>query len=120
MRGEKQDTLPASMRPLVVFEPVVKHNLLNVLLRVLGKVADLSQLTSERSELRAQYVRPLSLTLFGECQCEIAYAHLPQSHVQKINQPAQANARGSRQRAWQHTENFDERPGCRVLKSLPH
>ena len=23
-------------------------------------------------------------------------------------------------RPWQHTKDFDERPGCRVLKSLPH
>src|ERR1700677_2324872 len=44
----------------------------------------------------------------------------PQSHVQKIDNPGEANAHAPRQRPRENTEDFYERPGCRVLKSLPH
>src|ERR1700688_371012 len=120
MRGKKQHALAAGMRPLVVLEPVIHHDLLNILPRVLGKVADLRQLTSQRGKLGAKNLNSLRLRFFRKCQGEIAHAHLTQARVQKINQPRQPNAGGSRQRARQNTEDFDERPGCRVLKSLPH
>jgi len=68
----------------------------------------------------AQNPRPFRLAFFGKRHGEIAHTHLSQSHVQKINHPGQPNADGPSQGARQNTHDLDERPGCRVLKSLPH
>src|ERR1700739_1921029 len=120
MRSKKQHALTARMRALVVREPVIHSNLLNVLPRVFRKVADLGQLAAQRGKLGAENASSLRLRFFRKCQREIANAHLAQARVQKVTQPRQPTPGGSRQPARQNTEDFDERPGCRVLKSLPH
>src|ERR1700691_3168114 len=78
------------------------------------------QLTAQRRKLTPQNPRPLRLAFLGKHHGEIAHAHSPQSHVQKIDNPGEANAHAPRQRPRENTEDFYERPGCRVLKSLPH
>src|ERR1700685_1472992 len=117
---QKQHSLATRIGLLIILQPVIHDHLLNIFQRVLRKVAYLRQLTSQRSKLAAQNLCPLRLSFFRKRHREVAHAHPPQPHVQKIDYPSQANANSPRQRPGQNTEDFDDRPGCRVLKSLPH
>ena len=118
--GEQEHAFAAGAGMLVVFESVVDDDLVDVVERVLGKVTDLGELTAERGELSAENAGALGSSFVGECHGEIAHADLAQARVEKIDEPAEADADGAGQRARQNAEEFDERPGCRVLESLPH
>jgi hypothetical protein len=83
-------------------------------------LADLGELPSQGRELPTQYPRPFRLTFFGKSHGEVAHSDLSQSHMQKINDPRQSDADSPGQGTWQNSKDSDERPGCRVLKSLPH
>ena len=120
MRGEKQNSLASRISLLIILQPVIHNNLVNIFQRVFRKVADLRELSPQRSKFPAQNPRPLRLSFFRKRHGQIAHPHMPQSHVQKINAPSQRNTDGPGHGPWQNTKDFDERPGCRVLKSLPH
>ena len=74
-------------------KPVKHYHLVNVFQCVLLEVADLGQLASERRKLPAENPRPLRFSFFGKRERKIAHAHLPYSHMQKIDDAREANAR---------------------------
>ncbi|MGC2329009.1 MAG: hypothetical protein WA604_20015 [Candidatus Sulfotelmatobacter sp.] len=108
------------MRMFVVLEAVVNDNLLDVLQGVARELADFGELASQGSEFSAQDAGALGFAFLGKSHGEIAHADFAQAGVKKINHLGEGDGYGPGQGARQDSEDFDERPGCRVLKSLPH
>ena len=120
MRGQKKHTLAVGAGAFVVFERVIRHDLVDVFRSVLWKPADLGQLTAQGCKLGAQNARPLRVRFFWKRELKIAHSNLPQSDVKKINNPSQSDAGRPRHRPWQDAKGFYKRPRRRVLESLPH
>src|SRR5262249_34415 len=95
-------------------------DLFDVLVSVLGKLADLRQLTSQGSKFSAQDSFPFRYALFRKCQLEIAHAHLPQSHMEHIDKLRQPDTEYAGDRTGQCAQNFDEGPRCRVFQFPSH
>src|SRR5580692_9371307 len=118
--GEEQHAFPAGFRLFVVFESVVDDDFLDVLERVAGKLADFGELASQRSEFSTQDAGALGIAFLGKSHGQIAHADFSQAGVKEIDHLSKGDGCGPGQGARQDSEDFDERPGCRVLKSLPH
>jgi hypothetical protein len=120
VRGQEKNALGAGVGALVVFESVIDDDLFDVVGRVFGKLADFSELAAERGEDPAKDAGAFGLGFFGKGHGEIAHTNAAQFAVEKVDDLGEADADGPRGGPRQDTENFDERPGCRVLESLPH
>jgi len=117
---QKQHSLAAGQGALEILEPVVDHDSSNVLQRVLREKTNFRQLPAQRSEHTAQNPGTLSPRLFRKCQSKIPHPDAPQAYVKQINCPGESNGCRARQWPGQPTQDFDNQPRKRVLKSLTH
>src|SRR5579871_5775545 len=97
--GQEQHSLATSVSPLVVLEPVVDHDLVDVFRGVAGELTQLGELSAQGSEDSAQNAGSLGLTFCRKRHGEIAHADFAQAKMQKIDNAAQPNREGPRHRA---------------------
>src|SRR5579871_54505 len=118
--SKKNHSFGAGISFFVVLEPIVDHDLIDVLERIPGKLTDLRQLAPQRGKDSAQNVLALSFRFFRKGKFEITHAHTPQADMQQIERLGKRNGKEARKSSRQNTQNFDERPGRRVFQFSPH
>ena len=120
VRRQKQDSLSPGVGTLVVFQPVIHHDLIDILRRVFRELAQFGELPAQRRKNSPQNALALGHAFLGKHHCEIAHPHLPQAEVQQINKLGDADGESPRKGARHQTQDLDERPGCRVFEFPPH
>src|ERR1700728_4632149 len=101
VRGEKEHAFAAGMGLLKILEAFVDDDLLGILQRVLGKAANLGELTAERGKFSAQNAGTLGCALFRKRELQVAHAGAAQTTVQQVDRPGDEDGQRARQRTRQ-------------------
>src|SRR3984885_15092316 len=105
---QKQHALAARASLKIVVEPVIHDNLVDIFEGVTRELAQLGELSAQRSKDTAHDALSFGLVFFRKRQFKIAQTHTPQPPVAHIDHLTQPDRKRSRHRTWQRAQNFDE------------
>jgi hypothetical protein len=118
--SQEKHAFTPGKRALVILEAVIDDNIGDILTRVTGKEAELSELASQRNVFTAKNPAPVTKRHFGKGDLQVAHPDAAQAPMKEIDKQPESNPFGSREWTGKQANRFHPEPESPVFKAFTH